>query len=108
MSEVLAQLKKKGGSADLTVTKLFSMQNVNTFPVKKDALYFLIVWANGSNVPTFTEANVQVIDSGAYSTGVGSGYHRYIVIIKALENGTVKVSTPSQFRGCEVYEVTAE
>ena len=108
MSEVLAQLEKKGGGSDLAVTKLFAMQNVNTFPVKKGAVYFMIVWSNGGNIPTFTDVNVQVIDGGDYGTSLGSGYHRYIVVIKALEDGTVKVNTTSTFRGCEVYEVTAE
>lgn len=99
-------VRVSNGGSDLVVTTIINKQAIRTYSVKKDALYFIVSRTTNGSAPSFSGASVQTIESGAYSASAGTGYFKFITIMRALEDGTVTMSYSGSFFDCLVYEVT--
>ena len=93
--------------SDLVVTTIINKQATRTYSVKKDALYFIVSRTSNGGAPSFSGASVEVIQSGAYTASAGTGYFKFITIMRALADGTVTMNYGNvTFFDCLVYEVT--
>ena len=84
-----------GGSSEIAAVNKLETNNKNAFTVKTGNIYLIRMTSNSQNyTPTFTGASHTRYDVGIEARQDGAGWHRYIYILQALEDGTIQAGVP--------------